>query len=93
MDGFRAVVREEGSFMGLYKVSIIFEDVFIGKGVGTTATRAALLTCGQLASYDQAKHLMMNKYKFGDNIVTHFIASIFSGFMASLLSNPVDVVC
>jgi len=74
------VIKTEGVIQGLYK------------GVGTTTLRAALLTSAQLASYDHSKHTLIRKYKFQDNLSTHFCASMFSGFITSLVTNPIDVV-
>jgi len=76
---FKEVISQEGK-VGLYK------------GVGTTTIRAALLTSAQLASYDHCKHTLLKKYNLSDNFTTHFCASMFSGFMTSLVTNPVDVV-
>mmetsp|Transcript_481 Transcript_481/g.675 ORF Transcript_481/g.675 Transcript_481/m.675 type:complete len:303 (+) Transcript_481:92-1000(+) len=73
------IIRTEGFVNGLYK------------GVTTTVIRSSLLTCGQLSSYHHMKQTLIHSYQFKDNWVTHFVSSFFAGFMASLLSTPVDV--
>jgi len=59
-------------------------------GVVPNMNRATIVTVGQLAAYDQCKEVLLS---FGakDSISTHFGASFMAAFIASLLSNPVDV--
>merc|ERR1712151_470865 len=49
-----------------------------------------IISCGQLAAYDQAKSLYLG-WGAPDNIGTHFAASFMAAFVASAMSNPVDV--
>eukprot|EP00052_Salpingoeca_macrocollata_P004956 m.44584 g.44584 ORF g.44584 m.44584 type:complete len:346 (+) comp14569_c0_seq1:28-1065(+) len=56
--------------------------------------RGMLVTVGQLASYDEFKYLLLTKTGglFKDNMLTHFTASTLAGAVATLLTQPVDVV-
>jgi len=59
-------------------------------GVLPNMNRAAIITVGQLAAYDECKHAL---FRFGmkDGLPTHFSASFMAAFIASAMSNPVDV--
>jgi hypothetical protein len=63
-------------------------------GLGPNVGRAMLVTAGQLASYDELKYLLLKKTGglFKDNIVTHFTASFLAGLLATMMSQPVDVI-
>ena len=50
-----------------------------------------ILNAAQLASYTQAKQVLMQSGYFGDNILTHFGASLISGLLATTVSMPVDM--
>lgn len=78
---FAQIYRAEG-VRGLYK------------GVGPTTQRATLLTASQLASYDHIKHslLALQWLHFHEGIVTHFTASMLAGFIAAVVTSPVDVI-
>ncbi|XP_072044448.1 mitochondrial uncoupling protein 4-like [Amphiura filiformis] len=62
------------------------------KGWVPNVQRAALVNMGDLATYDTAKHLILNNTNLKDNWVTHGIASSLSGLVAASLSTPADVV-
>lgn len=59
-------------------------------GVIPNMNRATIITVGQLAAYDQCKELLIS-YGATEGIPTHFSASFMAAFIASVLSNPVDV--
>merc|ERR1719408_585625 len=50
-----------------------------------------IITVGQLAAYDQCKQALHEYFDFGDHVGTHFAASFSAAFIASAMSNPVDV--
>jgi hypothetical protein len=64
------------------------------RGVDATVNRAMLVNVGHTAAYDQSKEFLMRTAPmwFGDDVKTHFSASMCSAFAASVLSNPLDVV-
>ncbi|EGD79642.1 dicarboxylate carrier protein [Salpingoeca rosetta] len=90
------VALKRFAFIGNALVRIIREEG-IGKlysGLGPNVIRAMLMTAGQLASYDTFKQLLLTTTGglFKDNLVTHFTASTLAGGVATLLTQPVDVV-
>ncbi|KAK3017684.1 hypothetical protein RJ639_004051 [Escallonia herrerae] len=62
------------------------------RGSSLTVNRAMLVTASQLASYDQIKETILSKGLMKDGIGTHVTASFAAGFVASVASNPVDVI-
>lgn len=76
------IFREEGVTNGLYK------------GCTATVVRAALLTSGQLGSYDVFKNnLLVGKLAFKkDDVATHLAASLLASLVATTVCNPPDVI-
>ncbi|XP_073151414.1 mitochondrial uncoupling protein 5-like [Henckelia pumila] len=62
------------------------------RGSSLTVNRAMLVTASQLASYDQFKETILEKGLMKDGLGTHVAASFGAGFVASVVSNPVDVI-
>ncbi|KAL5982371.1 Mitochondrial uncoupling protein 5 [Asimina triloba] len=68
------------------------EDVAsLWQGSSLTVNRAMIVTASQLATYDQVKETILKK-KMDDGIGVHVTASFAAGFVASVVSNPVDVI-
>ncbi|TKS92053.1 Mitochondrial dicarboxylate carrier [Collichthys lucidus] len=61
-------------------------------GATVASTRGALVSVGQLSCYDQSKQLILVTGYLTDNILTHFLASVFAGVCATVLCQPLDVV-
>lgn len=61
-------------------------------GATMASTRAILVTIGQLAFYDQIKHLVMKTGYAKDNLPTHFTCSFLAGGIATFLTMPLDVM-
>lgn len=59
-------------------------------GVVPNMNRATIITVGQLAAYDQCKQMLIDAGA-PNGIPTHFSASFMAAFIASAMSNPVDV--
>lgn len=83
-DAFVKIVREEG-------VKAFFT------GVSPTLIRAGLLTVGGIACYDSSKEFIMRHFHTSDDtawgrVVNCTLASIYSGFVSTCMSNPFDVV-
>lgn len=72
------IVREEGVLT-------------LWRGVIPTMGRAMVVNAAQLASYSQAKELLLNTKYFEDNLKCHFTASTISGFITTVASMPVDI--
>lgn len=79
IDGLVRMTREEG-------VSSLF------RGVWPNVLRASLMTASQLATYDQAKSLILNYSPLEDGLIVHFGASLLSGLVATTICSPVDVI-
>nr|XP_043615962.1 mitochondrial uncoupling protein 5-like [Erigeron canadensis] len=62
------------------------------RGSSLTVNRAMIVTASQLASYDQIKETILSKGVMKDGLGTHVTASFAAGFVASVASNPVDVI-
>ncbi|KAM0011063.1 putative mitochondrial carrier domain superfamily [Helianthus debilis subsp. tardiflorus] len=62
------------------------------RGSSLTVNRAMIVTASQLASYDQFKETIIKKGIMSDGLGTHVTASFAAGFVASVASNPVDVI-
>ncbi|RZF46098.1 hypothetical protein LSTR_LSTR004811 [Laodelphax striatellus] len=60
-------------------------------GASAASCRAAVLTVGQLASYDQIKEIFIN-YGFSDTTNTHLVSSILAGVIAVTITQRIDVV-
>jgi len=62
------------------------------RGCRPTVVRAMLVTAGQVSCYDQIKQLLLSTPYFKDGMVTHFTASLAAGFIATVVTSPIDVV-
>lgn len=62
------------------------------RGSSMTVNRAMLVTASQLATYDSVKETILEKGLMKDGLVTHVASSFAAGFVASVASNPVDVI-
>nr|GMC62376.1 mitochondrial uncoupling protein 5-like [Ipomoea batatas] len=62
------------------------------RGSSLTVNRAMLVTASQLASYDQFKETILEKGIMKDGLGTHVTASFAAGFVAAVVTNPVDVL-
>ncbi|XP_021933546.1 mitochondrial dicarboxylate carrier-like isoform X2 [Zootermopsis nevadensis] len=77
-DGIFRVYKEEG-----------FRHLF--SGASTATGRSVLMTIGQLSFYDQFKTVLLNR-NYADNLTTHFLASLAAGWVATTLTQPIDVI-
>lgn len=78
-DGLLKIVRQEGP-------SALFN------GLAPNIARAALMTTGQLASYDSFKHSLVARGFNEKHIGTHLTASCLAGVVATVITQPVDVI-
>jgi len=77
-DALLRISREEGFFT-------------MWRGCGPTVGRAIVLNAAQLGTYDQAKQMLIQSGYFGNNMTTHFVASLASGFISTAVSIPIDM--
>ncbi|KAH9495095.1 hypothetical protein Btru_018151 [Bulinus truncatus] len=75
---FRWIVREEGA-------------VTLWRGCIPTVGRAMVVNAAQLASYSQAKQILISTGYFQDGLFLHFVASMISGLITTAASMPVDI--
>lgn len=61
------------------------------RGCVPTIGRAMVVNAAQLASYSQAKQILLSTSYFKDNIGCHFAASMISGLITTAASMPVDI--
>lgn len=61
------------------------------RGCIPTIGRAMVVNAAQLASYSQAKQILLSTQYFSDNIMCHFMASMISGLITTAASMPVDI--
>ena len=78
-DGLIRMTREEG-----------WKSLF--RGVWPNSMRAVLMTASQLASYDGFKRVLIENTRMEDGLTTHFTASFMTGFVATTVCSPVDVI-
>lgn len=72
------IVQEEG-------VTTLF------RGAIPTMGRAMIVNMAQLATYSQAKQVILEQKWMNDNIMLHFTASMISGFVTTCASMPIDI--
>lgn len=77
---------------GLWRVAATEGVTRLWAGASMTCSRAALMTIGQLAFYDQIKIILLSTSFFNDNVVTHVTSSLLAGGVATTMTQPVDVL-
>jgi len=77
---------------GLVRVSREEGVTALWRGSSMVVSRAILMTIGQLAFYDQVKHLLLASAMFDDNIATHLLASSMAAGAATTITLPMDVL-
>nr|CDJ94199.1 Mitochondrial substrate solute carrier domain containing protein [Haemonchus contortus] len=78
-DALIRVIREEGFFT-------------LFRGCTPTVVRAMVVNAAQLATYSQAKQMILATKKIQDGIFCHFCASMLSGLATTIASMPVDIL-
>lgn len=79
IDGMARMAREEGALSWF-------------RGWLPNSSRAAVMTAGQLATYDTFKRLLIDYTPLGDTLTTHFSASFLAGLAAATATSPIDVI-
>lgn len=79
VDGMVRMAREEGALSWF-------------RGWLPNSSRAAVMTAGQLATYDTFKRLLIDYTPLGDTTTTHFSASFLAGLAAATATSPIDVI-
>lgn len=79
MNAYSTIIKTEG-VRGLWT------------GWGPAVFRNSIINATELATYDTTKELLLHRFGFSDNLPTHFASAVATGFMATIIGNPVDVV-
>jgi len=61
------------------------------RGATPTMARAMVVNAAQLATYSQAKQIILDSGYIKDGIFCHFVASMISGLVTTIASMPVDI--
>jgi solute carrier family 25 oxoglutarate transporter 11 len=77
-DALSRIIKEEGVLT-------------LWRGCGPTVMRAMVVNAAQLATYSQAKQLLLKSGYVNDNVFCHFGASMISGLATTAASMPVDI--
>ncbi|KAK3802841.1 hypothetical protein RRG08_053992 [Elysia crispata] len=72
------IISEEGLFT-------------LWRGCIPTVGRAMVVNAAQLASYSQAKQILISTSYFSEGLFLHFVASMISGLITTAASMPVDI--
>eukprot|EP00440_Ansanella_granifera_P034549 gb/GFBE01037480.1/.p1 GENE.gb/GFBE01037480.1/~~gb/GFBE01037480.1/.p1 ORF type:complete len:208 (+),score=29.51 gb/GFBE01037480.1/:1-624(+) len=95
-DRLKVVLVQEGDKRGMVSVlrAILAEEGVKGlyRGVVPNVQRAALVNLGELATYDQAKGMILEQTGLADGVAVHTLSALCSGLVASVCATPADVV-
>lgn len=75
----------------LYRIVTEEGLLTLWRGAIPTMGRAMVVNGAQLATYSQAKQVLLGTGHFDDNVICHFWASMFSGLVTTAASLPVDI--
>ncbi|UYV68557.1 SLC25A11 [Cordylochernes scorpioides] len=78
-------------FNALFRITKEEGVLTLWRGCIPTIGRAMVVNAAQLASYSQAKQILLNSGYFQDNIMLHFSSSMISGLITTIASMPVDI--
>ncbi|XP_077998025.1 mitochondrial 2-oxoglutarate/malate carrier protein-like [Glandiceps talaboti] len=78
-------------FDALYRIVSEEGLLTLWRGATPTVARAMVVNAAQLASYSQAKQILIGTAYFKDDIFCHFVASMISGLVTTAASMPVDI--
>ncbi|XP_030377467.1 mitochondrial uncoupling protein 4C [Scaptodrosophila lebanonensis] len=96
MEGRR---RLQGLPTRVHNVGQAFRDIYkeggissMWRGVSPSCLRACLMTAGDVGSYDLSKRNFRKYLQLDDGLVLQLLSSLSAGLVASILSNPADVI-
>ena len=61
-------------------------------GYGPNLLRNSVISCAEVASYDQYKQMILTYTPLGDTLITHILCGLLAGFTATVVGSPFDVV-
>lgn len=81
------------SAMDCYAKTYKFEGIpGFWTGYGPNLMRNSIISCTEVATYDQFKQMLMQYTPMKDNLLTHFTAGLMAGFAATCVGSPFDVI-
>lgn len=80
-----------GVFNALFRITREEGLLTLWRGCVPTVNRAIVVNMAQLSVYAQAKQGLVKYAGMKDGIGMHFVASMVSGFVTTLVSMPVDI--
>uniref|UniRef100_V9KFT5 Mitochondrial uncoupling protein 4 n=1 Tax=Callorhinchus milii TaxID=7868 RepID=V9KFT5_CALMI len=96
MEGKRRLEGKPPRVHGMYHalMKILSEGGIRGLWAGwlPNVQRAALVSLGDLTTYDTVKHSLLRNTSLQDNSLCHSLASICSGVVAATMGTPADVI-
>lgn len=78
-------------FNALFRIAKDEGVATLWRGVGPTIGRSIIVNAVQLATYSQAKELLMKTGYFQEGILLHLSGSMLSGFATTVASLPIDI--
>lgn len=74
--------------------SIYYREGVAGlyKGLLASTLRGAMISVGELATYDQAKHLLKKWTDLGEGWSLHICSSLITGLVATTVAAPFDLL-
>ncbi|CAD5116281.1 DgyrCDS5188 [Dimorphilus gyrociliatus] len=78
-------------FNALFRISKEEGVLTLWRGCGPTIGRAMVVNAVQLATYSQAKQILLSTRYFKDDLFCHFVGSMISGLATTIASMPVDI--
>ncbi|KAI6657616.1 Mitochondrial 2-oxoglutarate/malate carrier protein-like [Oopsacas minuta] len=94
LDGRNPLKEKRGYknvFHGFHQISKYEGASTLLTGWRPTVVRAMFSNSSQLASYSQAKQLLIHHNYMSDNVYCHVVSSVFAGGMATIATMPVDL--
>ena len=79
-DAYSRVARTEGLSQGLYR------------GLGPNIARNGIVNVCEIVVYDVVKEAILTSGLLRDGVLCHFSSALCSGFTATLVASPVDVL-
>jgi dicarboxylate transporter 10 len=77
---------------GIYRVAKEEGPTKLFNGATMASIRGGFMTVGQLSFYDQVKQILLLTPYFQDNLITHFTSSFTAATIATVLTQPLDVM-
>ena len=61
-------------------------------GLGPNIIRNSIINAAEIATFDQAKDMILRRKLMSDDVPCHLLCSAIAGFTATVIGSPVDVL-